>query len=154
MTVVKRTERGWAGHFCSACDCGFRRNTLLEKGDVRVVVSTVGRMKKDGKIVKIAPFRFYETMAFFALKGNKYADANVHAHVHFLGKWMIGTPVADLDADEMHERAVREIVRRIKRGQINSDGQWCPDCMGVRGNEDCGVCYGKGWLYQHRRRKS
>ena len=75
---VKRTERGWAGHFICGNDCRFRRNTLLEYGDKRVVVSTVGNLlyinpiTKKGEITTIGLNRYYETMAFEATFENDF----------------------------------------------------------------------------------
>jgi len=43
--IIKRYERGWAGHFICSYLCHFRRNTLLEFGNVRIVISTVGMME-------------------------------------------------------------------------------------------------------------
>jgi hypothetical protein len=68
---IKRTERGWAGHFICSNWCRFRRNTLLELGDVRIVISTIGLMEKDpefktNEFKEIGPGRYFETMAFHA----------------------------------------------------------------------------------------
>ena len=65
---VKRTERGWAGHFCDADRCQFRRNTLLEYGEIGVVVSTVGRYFSpiDDKYVRVGVNRYFETLVFYA----------------------------------------------------------------------------------------
>jgi hypothetical protein len=70
VTEVKRTERGWGGYFICAKYCRFRRNTLLQYGDRRIVVSTVGNYHtQDGKLETIGAFgRYYETMAFEAQK--------------------------------------------------------------------------------------
>lgn len=69
-------ERGWAGHFCGAFDCLYRRNTLVRDGDRAIVVSSVGNYRpiQSGRyepherrpIEAIGVRRWYETAAFAA----------------------------------------------------------------------------------------
>lgn len=121
---VKVTERGWAGHFCSADLCRFRRNTLLEYNDKKWIVSTVGSMRDyfNGGIDTIGLNRYYETMVFEAEEvGNAesetvYWDANVSNQIDFDSNWALdiydfGT---DLKANEMHENVVKELIEKIK----------------------------------------
>lgn len=131
---VKRTERGWAGHFIFSKDCLFRRNTLLEYGDKKWVVSTVGcqraRMTVPGvwnenEIVTIGADRWYETMAFEAEKTSQYHDADVLKEIEFESEWGIWGKtwdevlentdyLPDLAANEMHEKVVEELMEMIK----------------------------------------
>ena len=96
---VKITERGWAGHFICSDMCKFRRNTLLEYGDKKWIVSTVGAMPQSETMRKIPEFcskngfetiglgRYYETMAFEAkpIKNEEgvviYYDADVKKQI-------------------------------------------------------------------------
>jgi hypothetical protein len=132
---VYKTERGWAGHFCAARDCRFRRNTLLECQRQRIVVSTVGAYFLPEAVAKvlgepatvlreIGAGRYYETMAFQAKWLDGYWDADVTKEIEFESPWSISAPSPDsvpedVDniANEMHEAVVEEIRGRLERGE-------------------------------------
>lgn len=124
--MAKRTERGWAGHFCGARYCGFRRNTLIEYDNgERIIVSTVGNYRPplldraDG-MEPVGRNRYYETMAFFAQQEGPYWDSDVRQEVSFNSPWGIVADRVDelpedldVQADLMHEAVVAELMERI-----------------------------------------
>jgi len=118
MAEVKRTERGWPGHFICVSRCRFRRNTLLECGEQRVVVSTVGDMSGiDGFGEEaIGLDRHYETMAFSAVFEDPYWEADIGRQVPFDSPSAVRDVDrgSDLRANEMHEAVVDEISSRLK----------------------------------------
>ena len=119
---VKRTERGWGGHFICANRCRFRRNTLLEFDGVMIVVSTVGLLEnRNGKGFDTigAGGRMFETMAFHADPNDtRYHDADVSRQVYFNSPWSINDKTdADDLANEMHETVVDEISSRLLAGE-------------------------------------
>jgi hypothetical protein len=119
MMIVKREERGWAGHFICASECLFRRNTLLTYGDIRVVISTVGGYRCKDKIQKIGVDRYFETMAFHANpEDTRYFDADVSRQVDFDNRWSIDMIDADDLANQMHEAVIREIRGKLLNGGI------------------------------------
>lgn len=119
---VKRTERGWAGHFCMFDKCLFRRNTLLEHEDLKVVVSTVGLLKRDSdgfSFEDLGCGRYFETIAFHAdYKDKRYHDADVSRPVYFASPWYIKEIDADDKANTMHENVVKEIEQKLLREEI------------------------------------
>jgi len=122
---MKRTERGWGGHFIASNYCLFRRNTLLEYNDIKIVISTVGnhQTKEDTKPQLIGVERYYETMCFIAEKDDKYNDADVTKQINFDSKWMIGKDELNDDfvdniANDMHENVVEEIKDKLSNGII------------------------------------
>jgi hypothetical protein len=122
--MIKRTERGWAGHFCGSHNCKFRRNTLLE-GDKKIVVSTVGGYYPKEDLETIGHNRYYETMAFHAIKEGVYIDANVWDQIDFDSNWAICYDSEhdipdDIDnlADQMHETVVNELIGKMQEGVI------------------------------------
>lgn len=94
---VKRTERGWAGHFICAENCQFRRNTLLEYGKKKWIISTVGRYLTTDYTTKKLKFdaigagnRYYETMAFVGVEdADGYIDANTSEPIDYESDWAI-----------------------------------------------------------------
>ena len=121
LKEVKRTERGWAGHFCCSGRCKFRRNTLLECGEVKIVVSTVGAMYNDkGELEEIGLNRHYETMAFLVDESTgPYKDADVSNEVYFDSKGALmwhKDGYIDNEANDMHEAVVKELTDKLERG--------------------------------------
>jgi hypothetical protein len=126
--AVKRTERGFAGHFICAKDCWYRRNTLLEAGNLRIVVSSVGNYHlppgiakkagmKEGVAEEIGFERWYETMAFYAKWEDPYWEAEIGREVGFHADWGIFEEPkreSDLEMDEVHEGVVAELTQRLK----------------------------------------
>lgn len=117
---IKVTERGWAGHYIASSYCRFRRNTLLEFGEKRIVVSTVGNYVPpivhrdiDKNIqTNIGAFdRKYETMCFEANWDGTYWDANVSKQIDFKSKWALCelSFESDQKANDMHEKVVEEM---------------------------------------------
>ena len=112
---MKRLERGWVGHYCLADKCQFRRNTLL---DDRIVISTVGACVDGDKYREIGIDRYFETMAFYA-EDTEYRDADVQQEIGMLKR--LDGPIqwtSDMQANEMHEDAVNEIIARIESGEL------------------------------------
>lgn len=115
---MKITERGWAGHFTNSDNCLFRRNTLIEHEDIKIVVSTVGNLLNDN-IEKIGVSRYYETMAFHAdYTDTQYYDADVAKPIDFNSPWAIKHPYKDNEANSMHDTVIEEIIVKLKLKQI------------------------------------
>ena len=118
---VKRTERGWAGHFCLGSRCEYHRNTLLEYSGTKVVVSTVGRLQEDllrPLYDEVGCDRHFETMAFLAKENDKYNDADVSKEVVFDSNWCLPRLDMELEAEEMHEAVVKEISERLVNNNL------------------------------------
>ena len=126
---IKKTERGWAGHFICAMDCKFRRNTLIQYGKKFIVVSTVGAMFREDKNEpqQIGADRYYETMSFWSDESDSiYHDISVSREV-FLSdaKWTINKKEMDENKDtidnianKMHDDYVAKVETLLISKQL------------------------------------
>jgi hypothetical protein len=114
---VKRTERGWDEHFIETSHCYFRRNTLLECGEERIVVVTIGIPEGCEQENGCG---HYETMAFRAKKVGIYWVADRTKKFHFKSnrhlprEYFHPSPETfNAEANDMHETVVAEIIERL-----------------------------------------
>lgn len=119
---VRRTERGWAGHYICSYKCLFRRNTLLEYGDVKVVVSTVGGQLESEypkRFDTVGHGRYYETAAFMAdPKDTRFNDIDSEKELAISSNTAIDHLDADDEANDMHEAVVEEMAERMVKGTL------------------------------------
>lgn len=119
---VKCTERGWAGHYICSYKCLFRRNTLLEYGDVKVVVSTVGAQLESDvprRFDTVGHARYYETRAFMAdMDDTRFYDIDHNKQLRIDSPNEIDHLDADDEANDMHEAVVEEMVEKIVNGML------------------------------------
>lgn len=120
--MVKRTERGWAGHFICAANCNFRRNTLLEYEGEFIVVSTVGRMiigYDEGNSPETVGWdRYYETMAFYSDTSDlEFHDIDVERQIYLGCDWALNE-IDDNKANDMHEKAVDWVSRQMMEHKV------------------------------------
>lgn len=113
--LVTRTERGWPGHFCAARHCEYRRNTLIEMGLEKVVVSTVGMFRDpvSNELETLGTDRYFETMAYTAITNGHIWHSDFSKEVRFKSPWQLSA----LDmaaADRLHETVVTEIMSRLQ----------------------------------------
>lgn len=117
---VKETYRGWQGHFC--CPCRYHLNTLLELGDTKIIVSTIGNYVGNEKIPQwIGANRYFETLVFKAVKKGKFIDIDVSEELcefdkaYFVQDGTIEDEYfwqrQELSAEEGH----REVIEKVKK---------------------------------------
>lgn len=113
-------QRGWPGHCIVADRCRFRRNTLVKQGAIAIVVSTVGEFyqeRGDQMPTTVGSGRYYETRAFYAKEEQEgYLDADISREFALTGQTAVShwDPGSDNEANDMHEAAVSEVVKRIE----------------------------------------
>lgn len=125
---VKRTERGWKAHFIGGRNCRFGRNTLLERGNTRYIISTVGAYypytdddEKNSGCVKINTQGYYETLIFEAMEEGVYWDINVEKQLPVPEEcdWVVENLDFESDkrANDMHERIVTAVQAILENGE-------------------------------------
>ena len=116
---VRRTERGWKGHFVGAHKCHFSRNTLLEFGTSKLVISTVGAyLPSEDYVTLDSNGNYFETKVFWSDYDPPYFDASVGQEIHPDSPTGVKKLDGEIEADKMHEKVVREISKKLRKGSL------------------------------------
>jgi len=114
---MKRTERGWPGHYCLGHRCIFHRNTLIEAWGLGIVVSTVGNLQEGlaGKreIVRIGAGHYFETRLFWANFDNRWKDSSGDEVLEEL-VMLCEEPDADDAVNAEHDLIVSKAARWLR----------------------------------------
>ena len=122
---VKITERGWAAHHICRDRCLFHRNTLIEYGDKKWIVSTVGNLRVNKKWDSVGHERWYETKAWQTKEEDGYLEIDVFNPIDFnsdcglyaktVEELFEKYPCPDNVANDMHDAVVVELAEKIKQ---------------------------------------
>ena len=124
MEEVKRTERGWCGYIQGYQYCLFRRNTLIEYLDKKIVVATLGNFIDPyrWKVMPIKDDIWYETIAGYAINKEGFWDIDGNNMIEIKSNHTIqgeldyildNYKTPDLYANIIHETIVDEMMDRI-----------------------------------------
>lgn len=119
---VKRTERGWRGHFVGSHQCLFSRNTLIETEETKYIVSTIGAYYPEGLEKGCSPLgggsRYYETMIFEAKQNENYWDVDIEKQFVIPDgcNWYIDTITyeSDKEANDNHDEIVSTVQSMLE----------------------------------------
>lgn len=70
----------------------------------------------NNEIVEIGRGRYYETMAFRAIRKNGYWDADISRTVNFSSEWQYSNKYDENAVNDGHIKVVNEIVNGLESG--------------------------------------
>lgn len=122
------TERGYAGHFAGWRNCDYRRNTLIEYGTRRIIVSSIGDyylFEPDGP-QEIGHDRYFETKVFPAHLVEGYWVADTTREISIESPNQINKETLTDSSfqtfnlmDNQHDDVVKEITEKLMANEID-----------------------------------
>ena len=132
MSEVRITERGWPGHYIMGYACLFRRNTLLEYGEKKYIVSTIGSKFKNlaqprEGYEEVGHNRWFETCVFKAIEEDGYIDIDPAEELYDYEEGLFAKtieelkekyPTVDNKANEMHDAVVAKVADDLRSERL------------------------------------
>lgn len=132
MNDVRRTEYGWIGYFCVAADCMFRRSTLLEYKDVKIIVFTIGDYIHGHNVSEIDSGTYYETKVLYVDQenvNNSYYVPDINKPIKTKCPSTISEMNKAMEANKMHEDIVEEIECRLENEEFTIENEIYNDAL-------------------------